>query len=98
MFALTCIPAKEETFASKGDKNGEKIRIADSGSKKRERDAKRHDKREKNVKRGDRKDSRRLDRGGWRFGSPPGSQKKRAAVKRHDSQEIKIKEEEIKRL
>jgi hypothetical protein len=96
LFALTCIPATEETFAAKWDKKGEKVRVSDSDSKKRERGAIRHDKHEKKVKRGDKNVSRRLDRGGWRFASPPGSQKKRAAVKRPD-RPIKVeKRREIK--
>ncbi len=101
LFALTCFPAAEEAFASKRDEKGEKSRFSGSDSKKKERDVKRHDKHEKKIKRGDKKAlrgkhikkakrgdkkvSRRLDRDGWKFGSPPGSHKKRAAVKRHDS-------------
>ena len=84
LFALTAIPVTEETFAAKGDKKDEKMRLSAPDSKKRVRETKRHEKREIKAKRGDKKASRRLDRGGWRFASPPGSHKKRAVVKRPD--------------
>ena len=96
LFALTTIPATEETFAAKGDKRDERIRVSSPDSKKRVRDVKSHDKREIKAKRGDRKASRRFDRGNWRFGSPSGSHKKRAVVKRPD-RPIKVEKRRVEK-
>jgi Family of unknown function (DUF6515)/Bacterial SH3 domain len=95
LFALTCFPATEETFAAKGDKKGNKkaSRRFDKGgwrfgstpgSQKKRAAVKRHDSQEIKVKKRDKQALKRPGKDKKVVASPPGSQKKRAAVKRHD--------------